>query len=384
MQFLKINYGHSRVFGLDLLRMFAILYVVFGHSAILVPEAYKDIIRKITLDGVAMFFVLSGFLIGGILIKIVEKDKPTFPVLLNFWSRRWLRTAPIYFIILTVVLIYTFGFKVERVPSDWYRYFIFTQNFNHKLPLFFAESWSLSIEEWFYLLTPIALFIALRISKISVKATTLLVLTAGIIAIIGYRLYLFRTLQLTDFEELNLQITRQVLPRLDSIMFGVLAAYIAFYYPKVWKKANYAIIPILAFIALYYLKFKNPSNISEYSIVWLPIIKSLIVFISLPFLAQWKEFRFPKISKAVTFISLISYSMYLTNLTIVIHILIKHVIHGNYLHKHILPSYWEYEYLLFWAITIVLSYLLYVTIEVPFMKLRDITKKSKTITQTQS
>lgn len=384
MQFLKINYGHSRVFGLDLLRMFAILYVVFGHSAILVPEAYKDIIRKITLDGVAMFFVLSGFLIGGILIKIVEKDKPTFPVLLNFWSRRWLRTAPIYFIILSVVLIYTFGFKVERVPSDWYRYFIFTQNFNHKLPLFFAESWSLSIEEWFYLLTPIALFIALRISKISVKATTLLVLTAGIIAIIGYRLYLFRTLQLTDFEELNLQITRQVLPRLDSIMFGVLAAYIAFYYPKIWNKANYAIIPILAFIALYYLKFKNPSNISEYSIVWLPIIKSLIVFISLPFLAQWKEFRFPKISKAVTFISLISYSMYLTNLTIVIHILIKHVMHGNYLHKHILPSYWEYEYLLFWAITIVLSYLLYVTIEVPFMKLRDITKKSKTITQTQS
>ena len=122
MNFLKINYGHSRVFGLDLLRMFAILFVVFGHSAILVPEEYKDIIRKITLDGVAMFFVLSGFLIGGILIKIVEKEKPTFPVLLNFWSRRWLRTAPIYFIILSFVLIYTFIYKADRVPSDWYRY----------------------------------------------------------------------------------------------------------------------------------------------------------------------------------------------------------------------------------------------------------------------
>jgi len=375
MNFLKINYGHSRVFGLDLLRMFAILYVVFGHSAILVPEVYKDIIRKITLDGVAMFFVLSGFLIGGILIKIVEKEKPSFPVLLNFWSRRWLRTAPIYFIILTVVLVYTFAFKVERVPSDWYRYFIFTQNLNHKLPLFFAESWSLSIEEWFYLLTPVALFLALRISRTTVKTTTLIVLIIGIIAIIGYRLYLFRTLHLTDFEELNLQITRQVLPRLDSIMFGVLAAYIAYYFPKVWNKANFAIIPILAFIALYYLKFKNPSNISEYSIVWLPIIKSLIVFICLPFLTNWKEIRFPRISKAVTFISLISYSMYLTNLTVVIHILIKHVVHGNYLHKHILPSYWEYEYLLFWVVTILLSYLLYVMIEVPFMKLRDINKK---------
>ena len=376
MNFLKINYGHSRVFGLDLLRMFAILFVVFGHSAILVPEAYKDIIRKITLDGVAMFFVLSGFLIGGILIKIVEKEKPTFPVLLNFWSRRWLRTAPIYFIILSIVLIYTFLFKADRVPSDWYRYFVFTQNLNHKLPLFFAESWSLSIEEWFYLLTPVALFIALKLSKLSVKHTTLIVLILGTTAIIGYRLYLFRTLNLTDFEELNLQITRQVLPRLDSIMFGVLAAYIAYYFPKIWNKANLWFLPILGFIALYYLKFKNPSNTSEYTVVWLPIIKSFIVFLSLPFLAQWKELRFTKISKAVTFISLISYSMYLTNLTVVIHMIIKHAIHGNYLHKHVLPSYWQYEYLLFWAITIVLSYLTYVTIEVPFMKLRDIKKKS--------
>ena len=154
-------------------------------------------------------------------------------------------------------------------------------------------------------------------------------------------------------------------------MFGVLAAYIAYYFPKVWSKANFAILPILAFITMYYLKFKNPSNISEYSIVWLPIIKSLIVFISLPYLANWKELRLPRISKAITFISLISYSMYLTNLTIVIHIFIKHVLHGNYLHKHVLPSYWEYEYLLFWTVTIVLSYLLYISIEVPFMQLRN-------------
>lgn len=375
MSFFRLNTGHSRIFGLDLLRAIAIVYVVFGHSAILVPETYKDLIRKITLDGVAIFFVLSGFLIGGILIKIVEKEKPTFSVLLNFWSRRWLRTAPIYFVILSIVLMYTFAFKVERVPDDWYRYFIFTQNFNHKLPLFFAESWSLSIEEWFYLLTPIALFLALRISKATVKTNTLVVLSIGVIAIIGYRLYLFRTLQLNDFEELNLQITRQVLPRLDSIMFGVLAAYVSYYYPKIWNKANVAILPILAFITMYYLKYNNPSNTSEYSIVWLPIIKSLIVFISLPYLANWKELQFKKISKAITFISLISYSMYLTNLTIVIHIFIKHVLHGNYLHKHVLPSYWKFEYILFWVITILLSYLLYISIEVPFMQLRN--KKTK-------
>ena len=55
MSFFRLNTGHSRIFGLDLLRAIAILYVVFGHSAILVPEAYKDIIRKITLDGVAIF-----------------------------------------------------------------------------------------------------------------------------------------------------------------------------------------------------------------------------------------------------------------------------------------------------------------------------------------
>ena len=73
MRFFSLNTGHSRIFGLDLLRAIAILFVVIGHSSILAPEHIKPIIRLITLDGVAIFFVLSGFLIGGILIRQIEK-----------------------------------------------------------------------------------------------------------------------------------------------------------------------------------------------------------------------------------------------------------------------------------------------------------------------
>jgi peptidoglycan/LPS O-acetylase OafA/YrhL len=379
MSFFRLNAGHSRIFGLDVLRAIAILYVVFGHSAILLPEEYKPIVRTITLDGVAMFFVLSGFLIGGILIKILEKEKPTFPVLLNFWSRRWLRTLPVYLLLLIFVIVYTYMLKPQRLPQEWYRYFFFIQNFNYPLPTFFGESWSLSIEEWFYLLVPSILFLSLIAFRKSVKNTTLGVIILGIIAIISYRYFLYETHTIKDTTEANLLILRQVIPRLDSIMFGVLAAYIAHYYPSLWKKSSSWLTVVLGIIVMYALKYYNDSHISQYSIVYLPVIKSIIVFLMLPFFSQWKR---PEnmITKSITFISLISYSMYLTNRTIVIDICIKFGLHGNLLHKHTFNENWKFEYFLFWAFTIGLSYLLYITIEMPFMKLRDIKKKNKTHT----
>jgi hypothetical protein len=67
----------------------------------------------------------------------------------------------------------------------------------------------------------------------------------------------------------------------------------------------------------------------EYSAVWFPLIKSFVVLIMLPFLANWKK-GFGKVTKFVTFFSLISYSMYLVNLNVVTNMLIKNIIHGNY------------------------------------------------------
>lgn len=374
MNFFRLNSGHSRIFGLDILRAIAILFVVFGHSAILLPEKYKSYVRIITLDGVAIFFVLSGFLIGGILIKLLEKEKPTFPVLFNFWSRRWLRTLPIYLLLLTFVILFTYLLKPQRLPEEWYRYYIFIQNFNHPLPTFFGESWSLSIEEWFYLLIPISLFLGLNLFRQTVKKTTFAVIIIGIIAVISYRYFLFINSDIQDTTQANLLILRQVLTRLDAIMFGVLGAFVSYYYPSFWKKGNYLIISLIGFILMYGLKIFNDSHISEYSIVYLPAIKAIIVLLMLPYFSQLKA-NTSFFTRSVTFVSLVSYSMYLINRTIVIDICIKYGIHDNLLNKHSYNDNWILEYFLFWVLTLGISYLLYIFIEVPFMKLRDVKKK---------
>jgi len=70
-KFFNIEISKNRVFGLDLLRFIAIFMVLLGHSLIMVPEHLRPSVYPYIFDGVAIFFVLSGFLIGGILIKIL-------------------------------------------------------------------------------------------------------------------------------------------------------------------------------------------------------------------------------------------------------------------------------------------------------------------------
>ena len=83
----KIPFNENRIYGLDILRAFAILFVVIGHGTVFLPERMQSISNFIVFDGVSVFFVLSGFLIGGILIKLLENKGASIKSLLNFWVR---------------------------------------------------------------------------------------------------------------------------------------------------------------------------------------------------------------------------------------------------------------------------------------------------------
>lgn len=435
MNFFRLNAGHSRVFGLDLLRFFAIMFVVIGHSMILVPKSvehtasgsetlqqlakqYKvkeekilkanpgladqgieagktiripkeHVVRKYAngsiLDGVAIFFVLSGFLIGGILIRLLEKQRPSLPVLLNFWNRRWLRTLPMYLVVLIFLIAATYFMMPEKVPSDVFKYFFFIQNFATPPPSFFGESWSLSIEEWFYLFVPLLLFGGLYLFKTRVKTMFIIVIPLVMIAIMIYRFLLFNNISFDLFghhfsvhSPVDIHSMRdahrylmEVMSRLDSIMYGVLAAFVAFYYPELWKKANNPVLVMLGIVMLYIMKI----HLDYQYVVWIPALKSIAVMIMLPYMANWKTLEWPKVSKFVTFISLISYSMYLLNLSVVIHVIIKYGMNGeNIGERHVAGSDWPLEYALYWIFTIGLSFICYKLIEVPFMNMR---KKEK-------
>jgi peptidoglycan/LPS O-acetylase OafA/YrhL len=152
---LNIDYS-KRVFGLDVLRALAIIDVVIIHSRIVLGNIETGFPWIRLIPGVTLFFVLSGFLIGSMLINIFEKKEVSLPVIFNFLKRRWFRTLPNYYLILLVnIIIVYFGVIKEDFSQFNFSFFIFCQNLFHPFHGFFWESWSITIEEWFYLSFPL-------------------------------------------------------------------------------------------------------------------------------------------------------------------------------------------------------------------------------------
>jgi peptidoglycan/LPS O-acetylase OafA/YrhL len=119
--------------------------------------------------GATLFYTLSGFLIGGILLDQGDSQRDS-GVAARFWLRRALRNLPNYFAFIGVNVVFWFIFQRQRGCPDPVpllpRYFLFPQNFALKQNWLFAESWSLSVEEWFYLVFPLGLFLGLRLMKV--------------------------------------------------------------------------------------------------------------------------------------------------------------------------------------------------------------------------
>jgi len=110
--------------------------------------------------GMDMFFVLSGFLIGGILLK--TKDSPNYYK--TFYMRRFHRIIPIYYVwIIAFGLISIFVPTIRRALPSHYSmpmvlaaYFLFLQNFASPIlrVIWLEATWSLAVEEHFYLFMP--------------------------------------------------------------------------------------------------------------------------------------------------------------------------------------------------------------------------------------
>jgi peptidoglycan/LPS O-acetylase OafA/YrhL len=102
-------------------------------------------------------------------------------------------------------------------------------------------------------------------------------------------------------------------------------------------------------------------------------VKSVGVLLALPFLSTLviKPNRF---TRFITFISLISYSMYLVNLKVVLYMIMKNGIYQQFEGRWQLHENWWLDYLMFWGFTIAISYTIYKLVEVPFMNMRKADK----------
>ncbi|MHB0869571.1 MAG: acyltransferase family protein [Chloroflexota bacterium] len=136
---------------LDGLRALAILSVLLFHLN------FRSNWFSLGWTGVMLFFVLSGFLITGILLE--AKKRPHY--FRNFYARRALRVLPIYY--LTFLAVAAAARTGQEGVGDLGYYVTYTQNyllgatnFSPSFPIMFNHTWSLAIEEQFYLLWPLA------------------------------------------------------------------------------------------------------------------------------------------------------------------------------------------------------------------------------------
>ena len=308
----------KRVFGLDLMRALAIMFVILGH-AVMLQKADTNFPWIPLIDGVNLFFVLSGFLIGGIIIKTFDQpDPPSFKTIKTFWIRRWFRTLPNYYLILIINLIFAYFALIPSDPEyfNW-KYLFFIQNFHEGFGYFFLESWSLSIEEWFYLSFPIlltGLLYGFKKRKISFKNTFLIAVITFLVIPFLLRLWIALPYDFNTYD-FGVHVTKVVIFRLDSIAFGLLAAFIKRYYSRYWNKEKnsaFALGIVISYLALYadWPAGVFETRVLKYTIEGIGCMLLLPKFDSIKTGPKW-------LVKPTTHISLISYSMYLINLSLV-------------------------------------------------------------------
>ncbi len=363
-----LNKHKKRIVGLDIIRSIAILIVVYEHGRNLMPQNYRSFYLQLQIfriDGVSIFFVLSGFLIGGILLKVIHNSGFTKRDLLNFWIRRWFRTIPNYFLIILLVVIYkitVFG----DYGSFSYKYLLFVQNIFTPHPSFFEEAWSLTIEEWFYISFPIMVFVIHKQLKnkeqsILISAVIFLVLPF-LLRVIKYEL----GIGLNDFDN---EFRKIVIFRLDSLMYGVLASYIYYKHPVFWKntKKKWLVVGIILLVLLNI----NPMGWKYFYPPFFFNLESITTFCFLPFMSEFRSSKSRTLNVVVIFISIISYSMYLLHRTPVLYNLLP-------ITKAVLSKFgidmgsnYVINYSLYWIYTMIGSYLVYTLYEYPVTNLRE-------------
>jgi peptidoglycan/LPS O-acetylase OafA/YrhL len=220
----------QRLPGLDLLRAAAILMVLFAHY----PKSASGLGARVLnfgWTGVDLFFVLSGYLIAGQLFKSLSSDEQTN--LRSFYLRRILRTLPSYFAVLAVYLVV--AIIAGGIKPDW-KFLFFIQNFG--VPATFAPSWSLCVEEQFYLLFPVLAILLFRSSFSRWAGIAMPLLIALGIVLRGAIWLAFRPDLLPEPQALTTYMGTLYYPtycRLDGIVFGAGLAALKYFRPKSWK-----------------------------------------------------------------------------------------------------------------------------------------------------
>ena len=222
---------NARNRGLDVLRGTAILLVFFNHvdsrtiPGFSIPEGFAKFvywrIKNLGCSGVDLFFVLSGFLISGLLFK--EIDETGGLRLARFWGRRAFKIIPSYYFLLLVLAVsgatgWLDSSSLAATGNSLFVHGLFFQNYLANTMN--GPTWSLAAEEHFYLLLPLfLLFVRSRGAAKSDSRKFLFMIVLMLLLPLAFRVQrAFSGIQLNDFMLTHF--------RFDGLLFGVLCQWL--------------------------------------------------------------------------------------------------------------------------------------------------------------
>jgi peptidoglycan/LPS O-acetylase OafA/YrhL len=295
--------------GLDLLRAVAIIIVVIYHAGIMgFPLPGRA--HRFGWIGVDLFFVLSGYLIGGqLLAPLARGQRIKLP---RFFARRALRILPAYFLVLAIYAFLPWWREYPEMFPLW-KFLVSVQNIGLRGGTAFSHAWSLAVEDQFYLLLPLVLLCLVRLRRAAIVVPCAIVIG-------GLALRWFLACQNpgedggVSFRGYQTWIYYATWGRLDPLVFGVTLAAIEKFRPGWWQRlvdlAPWLWLPGLVLIvgALY---LGETESITVTASIWqFPLIALGMAALLLCVVSPRLPFRRIAIPGAA-FIASIAYSAYL-------------------------------------------------------------------------
>ncbi|HZP65624.1 MAG TPA: acyltransferase [Rudaea sp.] len=353
-----------RLPGLDLLRAVAILWVMLFHSFI-VGRLGEDFAwaSRYGWMGVDIFFVLSGYLIGGQLLRPLHRGEPFRPG--AFYVRRAWRILPAFAVVLAAYACFP---ALREAPGlqPWWQFATFTMNllidYTHNQA--FSHAWSLCVEEHFYLAFPLlAWWICCSPSAARFTGVCATVILGGIV--LRSAVWLHDAALDASRSWFVEDIYYPTWMRLDGLLSGVMLATLQVYRPHLWKRwqrhADAAVLAGCAVLAFAFWLFHDRTGLLANSVGW-PVLSlgfGLLVFAGADRNSVIGRRRIP----GAGWIAAISYSLYLS------HKLAMHAVQAWLAAWDSPPR--AVAFVSYVAVILLIGAALHYAIERPFLRWRD-------------
>ncbi len=354
--------------ALDFLRGLAILLVLFTHFKVVA------ILYQVGWIGVDLFFVLSGFLVSGLLFHEYQKYQRIHP--LRFLIRRGFKIYPMFYFFIAVSVL--LGPSLRQVASDIHpEYFsdvnrltvlheaLFIQNY---FPGIWINTWSLGVEEHFYFALVLVCFLVIKTGWIENRKGMVTGMVVLMLAALGMRIQ--NNISHPDFYYISHLFPTHL--RMDSLLAGVLVSYFFHFENEGFtalfqqKKAIIFVTCLVLVSFSFFFPIKSVfMNTAGLTLIYLGFAGWVGLVVAVPGSERnIQKFTGKRMFRLISRLGIYSYSVYIW------HLFVKHF--SLYLFEEFIPDLPQPVYfMIYFILTMFTGVLLSKLIEKPMLNLRN-------------